>query len=62
MKIKETVYTHHKKNGSYVITDIGEVQENQKWFPCIIYKSLDTGKVYVRKEDEFNSSFKVIRN
>ena len=58
--ISETIYTHKNKKGRYVILFPCEMQIKQKWYKALIYKSLDTGKIYVRKEYSFNLRFEVI--
>ena len=43
-----------------VLDDNAEMKnpETREWIKCVIYKSLDSGKTYVREETDFREKFK----
>ena len=55
-------YTHYKKKGKYKIIERGEMQIEDVWFECIIYRCLSSGKVYVREMEDFNLKFECCQN
>jgi hypothetical protein len=58
-----TYYKHNKKtNPTYQVIGAGEMKYNGQWFPCVIYKDIKTLKIYVREEQSFDESFKIINN
>ncbi len=52
-----TTYTHNKKKGNYIILFPCEMQIDDIWIEAVCYKSLDSGKIYCRAEDDFNIKF-----
>jgi len=58
--MSSTIYTHYKKAGRYIVITFGEMQILDTWYPAVIYKSLDTGKIYVREEISFDKSFNIL--
>ena len=57
--MNKTIYTHYKKGGNYEVLDICEYQHEGIWYEAVFYVSLDTGKKYVRQEQDFNDKFKL---
>ena len=55
-----TYYKHNKKTQpTYQIINAGEVQIDNIWFPCVIYRDIDSKKVYVRQESDFENKFSI---
>jgi hypothetical protein len=56
-----TFYKHNKKTEpTYQVLNAGEVQIDNVWYPCVIYRDIDSKKVYVRQEIDFDNKFKII--
>ena len=53
-------YTHYKKKGEYQIINAGEMQVEDVWSECVIYRCLSSKKVYVRESEDFNLKFEVV--
>lgn len=53
-------YTHYKKKGEYKIIERGEMQIEDVWIECVIYRCLSSAKVYVRETEDFNLKFEVV--
>ena len=58
--MKTTFYTHNKKGKKYTILNLCQYQHNNIWYDSIAYRDVETNKIYVRSEDSFNDSFKVV--
>ena len=60
--MKNLVY-RFKKNGSKyrVVETEGMMKDPEKrdWRECVIYRSLDTNKLYVREKSDFEKKFEV---
>ena len=54
-----TEYTHKTKKGTYIVLFPCQYQHESVWFEAVCYKSLESGEIYVRKEDDFNLKFAV---
>ena len=57
-----TLYTHNKKGKKYSILNLCKYQHNNIWYDAITYRDVESNKIYVRSEDSFNNSFKVVEN
>ena len=55
-----TFYTHNKKGKKYTVLNLCRYQHNNIWYDAIAYRDVETKKIYVRSEDSFNDSFKVV--
>ncbi len=55
-----TFYTHNKKGKKYAILNLCQYQHNNIWYDAIAYRDVETNKIYVRSEESFNDSFKVV--
>jgi len=56
-------YTFKKTGNQYEVLEESAEMKNpitRNWEKCVIYKSLDSGKIYVREETDFREKF--IRN
>ena len=56
----ETLYTHYRKGGNYTILHYAEMQINDEWIESLVYKSLDSGKIYVRSSEDFDNKFNIV--
>jgi len=57
-----TFYTHNKKGKKYTVLNLCRYQHNNIWYDAISYQDMETNKIYVRSEDSFNDSFKVVED
>lgn len=57
--MEDDVYYRHYKGGIYKLIGFGLMESNQE--PMVMYKSLETGKVWVRHEFEFHKKFEIIK-
>jgi hypothetical protein len=60
--MKDKTYKFKKSGNLYkVLEDKAEMKdpETRKWVECIIYKSEDTGKIYVREKSDFRKKFEL---
>ena len=56
-----TFYKHYKKKEpTYQIIDAGEMQIDNVWHEAVIYRDIESKKVYVRQESDFNLKFNAI--
>lgn len=55
-----TLYTHHKKGKKYCILHLCQFQFEDIWYEGVAYKEVESGEIYVRSEESFNNSFKVV--
>jgi len=60
--MKTTYYTHNKKGNLYCILHLCQYQHDDVWYDSIAYRDIATGKNYVRSEESFNNSFKVVEH
>lgn len=57
------IYRHLKSGNLYSIIDPDARLEWDPWEPVVVYKSVDTGKVWVRRANEFfDGRFKKLEN
>ena len=52
-----TIYKHYKKGGNYIILNAGEMQVDDVWSECVIYRCLNSKKIYVREAVDFDLKF-----
>lgn len=57
-----TLYTHYSKKGLYTVLFPCQYQHNNVWYDAISYVDVETKKIYVRSEESFNDSFKVVED
>lgn len=58
-----THYKHNKKTTpTYEVIGAGEMKYDGEWFPCVIYRDINSKKIYVREESSFDSSFSAVKN
>ena len=55
-----TYYTHYKKGKKYSVLNLCQFQFENIWYDAISYVDVETKKIYVRSEESFNDSFKVV--
>ena len=55
-----TFYTHNKKGKKYTVLNLCQFQFENIWYDSIAYRDVETNKIYVRSEESFNDSFKVV--
>ena len=55
-----TFYTHNKKGKKYTVLNLCQFQFENTWYDAISYVDVETKKIYVRSEESFNDSFKVV--
>ena len=54
------IYTHYKNKQKYIVLGLCKYQHNDIWYDGIMYKSVESGMVYVREENEFDLKFKAV--
>jgi hypothetical protein len=60
--MKNKIYVYEKTGGKYkVLESEAEMKhpDRRNWVECVIYKSEDTGKIYVREKSDFKRKFKL---
>lgn len=55
-----TYYTHNKKGKKYTVLNLCQFQFENIWYDAIAYQDTETNKIYVRSEESFEESFKVV--
>lgn len=52
------LFKHHiKTEPTYQIINAGEMQIDDEWYEAVIYQDIESKKVYVRQESDFNLKF-----
>lgn len=52
------VYKHYKNEQSYKVIDFCKIQENDIWVEAVLYKPIESNKLFVRSLNEFKEKFK----
>lgn len=56
---KTTLYKHYiKTKPTYQIIEAGYMQIDDEWHEAVIYRDIESKKVYVRQESDFNLKFR----
>lgn len=56
-------FKHHiKTEPTYIILTAGHVQINNIWKQCVIYQDIESKKVYVREESDFELKFRRVED
>ena len=52
-----TFYTHNKKGKKYAILNLCQYQHNNIWYDSIAYRDVETNKISVMQESDFDKEY-----
>ena len=52
-----TFYTHNKKGKTYTILNLCQYQHNNIWYDSIAYRDVETNKISVMQESDFDKEY-----
>ena len=55
-----TYYTHYKNKQKYIVLGVCQYQHNNVWYDAVMYQSVETCKISVMQESEFDKEHKLM--